>query len=89
MGVFFFIIIIYLFIYFYFLFFSVSLQDVESEDAKAFIKTAEAVDDIPFGITSDDAAFSKFEVAKDGIVLFKKVHILYFVTLLTKFQRTY
>ncbi len=60
--------------------FSVSLQDVESEDAKAFVKTAEAVDDIPFGITSDDAVFSKFEVAKDGVVLFKKVHILYFVT---------
>ncbi|XP_016317281.1 protein disulfide-isomerase [Sinocyclocheilus anshuiensis] len=46
--------------------------DVESEDAKAFIKTAEAVDDIPFGIISDDAVFSKFEVAKDGVVLFKK-----------------
>ncbi len=61
--------------------FSVSLQDVESEDAKAFVKTAEAVDDIPFGITSDDAVFSKFEVAKDGVVLFKKVHILYFAGL--------
>ncbi|XP_026119168.1 protein disulfide-isomerase-like isoform X2 [Carassius auratus] len=47
-------------------------KDVESENAKAFIKTAEAVDDIPFGIISDDAGFSKFEVAKDGVVLFKK-----------------
>uniref|UniRef100_A0A8C2PNV4 protein disulfide-isomerase n=1 Tax=Cyprinus carpio TaxID=7962 RepID=A0A8C2PNV4_CYPCA len=47
-------------------------KNVESEDAKAFIKTAEAVDDIPFGIISDDAGFSKFEVAKDGVVLFKK-----------------
>ncbi len=37
------------------------------------------MDDIPFGITSDDAVFSKFEVAKNGVVLFKKVHILYFV----------
>ncbi|XP_016393550.1 protein disulfide-isomerase-like [Sinocyclocheilus rhinocerous] len=65
-------------------------KDVESEDAKTFIKTAEAVDDIPFGIISDDAVFSKFEVAKDGVVLFKKVKkVLYFVTLLTKFQRTY
>uniref|UniRef100_A0A672QY52 protein disulfide-isomerase n=1 Tax=Sinocyclocheilus grahami TaxID=75366 RepID=A0A672QY52_SINGR len=50
-------------------------KDVESADAKAFIKTAEAVDDIPFGITSDDAVISKFEVAKDGVVLFKKVHM--------------
>uniref|UniRef100_A0A8C2EQJ9 Protein disulfide-isomerase n=1 Tax=Cyprinus carpio TaxID=7962 RepID=A0A8C2EQJ9_CYPCA len=47
-------------------------DDVESEDAKVFIKTAEAVDDIPFGIVSNDAVFSKFEVAKDGVVLFKK-----------------
>uniref|UniRef100_A0A8B9J4H7 protein disulfide-isomerase n=1 Tax=Astyanax mexicanus TaxID=7994 RepID=A0A8B9J4H7_ASTMX len=33
---------------------------------------AEAVDDIPFGISSDDAVFSKFEVTEDSVVLFKK-----------------
>lgn len=49
------------------------MQDVESDDAKTFIKAAEAIDDIPFGITSDDAVFAKFEVTKDGVVLFKKV----------------
>ncbi|KAB5584659.1 hypothetical protein PHYPO_G00110050 [Pangasianodon hypophthalmus] len=49
-------------------FFKVSVSD----GAKAFIKAAEAIDDIPFGITSDDAVFSKFEVTKDGVVLFKK-----------------
>lgn len=48
-------------------------QDVESEGATAFIKAAEAIDDIPFGLTSEDAVFSKFEVTKDGVVLFKKV----------------
>uniref|UniRef100_A0A4W4EKR2 protein disulfide-isomerase n=1 Tax=Electrophorus electricus TaxID=8005 RepID=A0A4W4EKR2_ELEEL len=47
-------------------------DDVESEGAKAYIKAAEAVDDVPFGITSDDAIFSKFEVTKDAVVLFKK-----------------
>uniref|UniRef100_A0A4W4EIU8 Protein disulfide-isomerase n=1 Tax=Electrophorus electricus TaxID=8005 RepID=A0A4W4EIU8_ELEEL len=47
-------------------------KDVESEGAKAYIKAAEAVDDVPFGITSDDAIFSKFEVTKDAVVLFKK-----------------
>ncbi|XP_062853434.1 protein disulfide-isomerase [Trichomycterus rosablanca] len=47
-------------------------KDVESPGAKAFIKAAEAIDDIPFGFTSDDAVFSKFEVTKDGVVLFKK-----------------
>uniref|UniRef100_A0A8B9GPF1 protein disulfide-isomerase n=1 Tax=Astyanax mexicanus TaxID=7994 RepID=A0A8B9GPF1_ASTMX len=48
-------------------------KDVESDGAKAFIKAAEAVDDIPFGISSDDAVFSKFEVTEDSVVLFKKV----------------
>lgn len=48
-------------------------QDVESPGAKAFIKSAEAIDDIPFGFTSDDAIFSKYEVTEDGVVLFKKV----------------
>uniref|UniRef100_A0A6Q2XS75 Protein disulfide-isomerase n=1 Tax=Esox lucius TaxID=8010 RepID=A0A6Q2XS75_ESOLU len=47
-------------------------KDVESEGAKAFLKAAEALDDVPFGITSDDAVFSKFEVSKDAVVLFKK-----------------
>lgn len=47
-------------------------KDVESDDAKAFLKAAEAVDDVPFGITSDDAVYSKYEMAKDGVVLFKK-----------------
>uniref|UniRef100_A0A8C7F0T6 protein disulfide-isomerase n=1 Tax=Oncorhynchus kisutch TaxID=8019 RepID=A0A8C7F0T6_ONCKI len=46
--------------------------DVESEGAKAFLNAAEAVDDVPFGITSNDAVYSKFEVSKDGVVLFKK-----------------
>lgn len=51
----------------------VCVQDVESDGAKAFLKAAEAIDDIPFGITSEDAVLSKFEVTKDGVVLFKKV----------------
>uniref|UniRef100_A0AAR2M4P8 protein disulfide-isomerase n=1 Tax=Pygocentrus nattereri TaxID=42514 RepID=A0AAR2M4P8_PYGNA len=44
----------------------------ESDGGDAFIKAAEAIDDIPFGISSDDAVFSKFEVTKDAVVLFKK-----------------
>lgn len=31
------------------------------------------MDDVPFAITSSDAVYSKFEVSKDGVVLFKKV----------------
>ncbi|KAJ0033411.1 hypothetical protein NQD34_000518 [Periophthalmus magnuspinnatus] len=47
-------------------------KDPKSADAQAFEKAAEAIDDIPFASTSDDAVYSKFEVAKDGVVLFKK-----------------
>ncbi|XP_037102391.1 protein disulfide-isomerase [Syngnathus acus] len=47
-------------------------KNLESAGAVAFKKAAEAVEDIPFGITSDDAVFTKFEVSQDGVVLFKK-----------------
>lgn len=50
------------------------VQDATSDDAKVFEKAAEAVDDIPFAVTSDDAAYSKF-VTKDSVVLFKKVRL--------------
>ncbi|XP_042339389.1 protein disulfide-isomerase-like, partial [Plectropomus leopardus] len=49
-------------------------KDAESDGAKAYEKAAEATDDIPFAITADDAIFSKFEVSKDSVVLFKKVN---------------
>uniref|UniRef100_A0A7N8Y6H7 protein disulfide-isomerase n=1 Tax=Mastacembelus armatus TaxID=205130 RepID=A0A7N8Y6H7_9TELE len=47
-------------------------NDAESDDAKAFQKAAEAIDDIPFAMTADDAVYSKFEVSKDSVLLFKK-----------------
>ncbi|XP_020795477.1 protein disulfide-isomerase [Boleophthalmus pectinirostris] len=47
-------------------------KDPKSADAQAFEKAAEAIDDIPFASTSDDAVYSKFEVSQDGVVLFKK-----------------
>lgn len=53
-------------------------QDPESADAKAFEKAAEAIDDIPFATTADDAVYSKFEVSKDSVVLFKKVISTFF-----------
>lgn len=48
-------------------------QDVGSDSAKQFLLAAEAVDDIPFGITSNSDVFSKYQLDKDGVVLFKKV----------------
>lgn len=60
---------------------SMCVQDVGSANAKAFETAAEAIDDIPFAITSDDAVYSKFEVSKDSVVLFKKVtSCFYFFT---------
>uniref|UniRef100_A0AAQ5X3X2 protein disulfide-isomerase n=1 Tax=Amphiprion ocellaris TaxID=80972 RepID=A0AAQ5X3X2_AMPOC len=44
----------------------------EYSGAKAYEKAAEAIDDIPFAMTSNDAVYSKFEVSKDSVVLFKK-----------------
>ncbi|KAM4585058.1 protein disulfide-isomerase [Odontesthes bonariensis] len=47
-------------------------KDAASAGAKAYEKAADATDDVPFAVTSSDAIYSKFEVSKDGIVLFKK-----------------
>ncbi|KAM3921443.1 protein disulfide-isomerase-like [Leptodactylus fuscus] len=47
-------------------------KDPESDLAQAFLQTAKTMQDLPFGITSSDAAFSRYGVAKDSIVLFKK-----------------
>nr|KAF6457994.1 prolyl 4-hydroxylase subunit beta [Rousettus aegyptiacus] len=46
--------------------------DVESDFAKQFLLAAEAIDDIPFGITSNSDVFSNYQLDKDGVVLFKK-----------------
>ncbi|XP_059165372.1 protein disulfide-isomerase-like [Physella acuta] len=47
-------------------------KDQESDEAKEFLKVASALDDIPFGITSDSEVFADNKVEKDGVVLFKK-----------------
>lgn len=47
-------------------------SDVESEQAKAFIQAANAVDEYPFGITSNADVFKKFETESGKIVLFKQ-----------------
>ncbi|CAL1529222.1 unnamed protein product [Lymnaea stagnalis] len=47
-------------------------KDLESDGAKEFLKVASALDDIPFGITSDSEVFADNKVESDGVVLFKK-----------------
>ncbi|XP_058496845.1 protein disulfide-isomerase [Solea solea] len=47
-------------------------KDPSSDDAKTFVEVADSTDDIIFGMTSDDAVFSKYEVSADSVVLFKK-----------------
>lgn len=51
-------------------------QDSASEAAKEFLSAAEAVDDIPFGISSSADVFTKYQLSGDGVVLFKKVRAL-------------
>nr|UTK45861.1 protein disulfide isomerase [Crepidula fornicata] len=47
-------------------------KDQKSEGAVAFTEAAAGIDDIPFGITSDESAFKEYKMDKDGIVLLKK-----------------
>uniref|UniRef100_UPI00398EC480 protein disulfide-isomerase n=1 Tax=Pristiophorus japonicus TaxID=55135 RepID=UPI00398EC480 len=47
-------------------------KDVEGSDANIFLQAAEAIDEVPFGITSDADIFTKYDVTKDGVILFKK-----------------
>nr|XP_009667068.1 PREDICTED: protein disulfide-isomerase [Struthio camelus australis] len=47
-------------------------KDLASDAAKEFLLAAESIDDIPFGISSGADVFSKYELSKDGVVLFKK-----------------
>lgn len=49
--------------------------DKESELAKAFISTAEALDDIEFAISTPEAS-GEYEVKEDAIVVLKKVLFL-------------
>lgn len=51
-------------------------KDQTSEEAKAFLSTATAVDDHPFGITSEEAVYNEYEAKCGSIILFKKVTIL-------------
>jgi protein disulfide-isomerase A1 len=47
--------------------------DPESDEAKAFTSAASGIDDIPFGIITDQELFNAFKVVgSHGIVLFKK-----------------
>lgn len=47
------------------------LQDVESDAAKAYLEAASSIDDMVFGITSEDSLFTDNKVEKDSVVLFK------------------
>lgn len=46
-------------------------KDRESAEAKAFMATAVAVDDYPFGVTSSEEVYAKYEAKCGSVVLFK------------------
>jgi protein disulfide-isomerase A1 len=45
----------------------------EGSDSATFIAAADSIDDVPFGITADEAVAKEFELSAGGIVLFKKI----------------
>nr|AMM62661.1 conotoxin-specific protein disulfide isomerase variant 4 [Conus bullatus] len=47
-------------------------KDQEDEGAAAFKKIAAEIEDIAFGITSEESVFKEHKMKKDGVVLFKK-----------------
>jgi len=48
-------------------------QDQQSDGAKAFTEVAGDIDDVIFGITSDEAVFTEYKISGDAVVLFKNV----------------
>lgn len=47
-------------------------KDQTSDTAKTFLSVASGIDDIPFGITSDDSIFTEYDAKCGTIILFKK-----------------
>lgn len=47
-------------------------KDRESAQAKAFLATANSVDEYPFGITSNEDVYKKYEASCGNVILFKQ-----------------
>jgi len=56
-------------------------QDQNSDGAKAFTEVAGDIDDVVFGVTSDAAVFSEYQISDEAVVLFKNVRSLLFAVI--------
>lgn len=64
-------------------------QNAETDAAKAFLSVAAEKEDVPFGITSDDAVFSEYKITGEAVVLFKKVIVLLMRCFLRSFSANF
>lgn len=51
-------------------------KDQSTDLAKAYLEVAAGIDDIPFGITSDDGVLGEYNAKCGTIILFKKVSVI-------------
>ncbi|MGH0158591.1 UNVERIFIED_CONTAM: hypothetical protein FKN15_000315 [Acipenser sinensis] len=58
-------------------------KDLEKGEAQVFYEAAQDIPDLPFGVTKNKNVFSKYDITKNAVVLFKKTSGKIFTSLVT------